>query len=119
MDNKTLIKRQLEAIAQMAPNLHEYNRGVLGMLGKEDLAVAHACASAMVELLVQERDALIPPFDHLFEALALPPEAREVQSRIELAVQRCDAAWAPIETLIADARETLEKADPFGMGMVS
>ena len=112
-----LEKAQYEAITQMAENLHDYNRGVLSMLGQADLAAAHEMPAKMAEILIANRDQLTPEPTTLMDALAeLPPEAAEIQERIRETHARSIAAWELIQAIIDDARARLNAADPGGMG---
>lgn len=110
-------KHQAEAISQMAENLHDYNRGVLAMLGKSQVAIEHEMVCRTIEMLIEQRNALSPEADSLFVAVALSPEQEEIQQQIDWNVARRNAAWAPIQALIDEARAALDAADPMGMGM--
>ena len=105
-------KHQAEAISQMADNLHDYNRGVLGMLGKSQAAVKHEMVCRTIEILIEQRNALAPETDSIFDAVALSPEQAEIQQQIDWNVSRRSAAWAPIQAMIDEARAALDAADP-------
>ena len=106
-------KHQIEAICQMERATHSYNRGVLWMLGRQDLALAHETVCRWIEALVSQRDALICDLDPL---APLPPEAEAVQRQIYESRARRDATWAPIQAIIDEARRLRDEADPMGMG---
>lgn len=107
---------QAEAISQMAPASHGYNRGVLAMLGKESLAGDHEMVCRTIEDLVAQRDALLPDPQGVDDLLAdLPPEAAKIQAYIDEASARRSAAWALIQSMIDEARAELDAADPMGM----
>ena len=99
---------QYEAIAQMAPNLHEYNRGVMAMLGREREAAAHKYASRTVEQLREERDALTPQGEG-FDAILnpLPPDAAAKHKELREAAARQNKLWHPMQALITEARQAL------------
>ena len=108
------IRHQIEAICQMAEATHDYNRGVLWAIGHHRLALAHESACKWVEMLVAERDLLIPegasPLDHP------PPEAEKKRQEIDRERAHRDATWAQIEAIIDEARRLRDEADPMGMG---
>lgn len=113
-------KYQAEAISQMAPARHDYNRGVLAMLGKESLAGDHEMVCRTIEGLIAQRDALLPGPQSFDDLLAdLPPEAAKIQSYIDDASARRNAAWAPIQAIINEALAALEAADPLGLGQAA
>lgn len=107
-------RHQIEAICQMAEATHDYNRGVMWALGHHRLALAHESACRWFEMLVAERDLLIPegasPLD------PLPPEAEKKQQEIDRERAHRDATWAPIQAIIDEARRLRDEADPMGMG---
>ena len=107
-------KHEIEAVCQIAEATHDYNRGVLWMLGHYRLALAHESACKWMEMLVAERDLLIPegasPLD------PLPPEAEKKQQEIDRERAHRDATWAPIQAIIDEARRLRDEADPMGMG---
>ena len=107
-------RHQIEAICQMAEATHDYNRGVMWALGHHRLALAHESACRWFEMLVAERDLLIPegasPLD------PLPPEAEKQQQEIDRERAHRDATWAQIEAIIDEARRLRDEADPMGMG---
>ena len=107
-------KHQALAIFSMGAATHQYNAGVLGMLGKADLAAAHHAASASCAILCDERDALIETAmggsQELVDMLAASelPAIKAIQSKLDEAVAIRNAAWAPIQAVIDDAREIAE-----------
>ena len=105
-------KHEIEAICQMETATHSYNRGVLWMLGRQDLALAHETVCRWIEALVSQRDALICDWDPL---APLPPEAEAVQRQIYESRAKRDAAWAPIQAIIDEARRRRDEADPLGL----
>lgn len=107
-------RHQLEAICKMAEATHEYNLGVLCMLGHELLARRHESAAKWVTMLVAQRDMLTP--DDASPLDPLPPEAEKVQAEIDAEVRHRNAMWAPIQAIIDEARKALDEADPMGMG---
>lgn len=108
-------KHQAAAISQMADLLHDYNRGVLAMLGMENMAAEHEMICGMVKILIQKRDDLAPVSDSLFDAIELTPEQQKIQDRIDWNVARRNAAWAPIQAMIDEARAQLCADDPLGL----
>ena len=109
-------KHQAAAISQMAENLHDYNRGVLAMLGIENMAAEHEMICGMVEILIQQREDLAPGSGSLFDAIELTPEQQKIQEQIDWNVARRNEAWAPIQAMIDEARAQLDAADPLGLG---
>lgn len=105
-------KHEIEAVCQMETATHSYNRGVLWMLGRQDLALAHETVCRWIEALVSQRDALICDWDPL---APLPPEAEAVQRQIYESRAKRDAAWAPIQAIIDEARRRRDEADPLGL----
>ena len=107
-----MTRTQYEAIAQMAPNLHDYNRGVMAMLGRESEAAAYKYASRTVDALREERDALTPEAEG-FDAILnpLPPDAAAKHKELREAVARQHELWLPMQALIVEARQAL------GMGV--
>lgn len=106
---------RIDAICEMASALHQYNRGVLSMMGLRDLAVAHEMASRTIEDLREQRDRLIPKSDSLFDLIdeaRWPPEAVALQERIDAAARRRDSAWKPIQALIDEARRLRDAGYP-------
>ena len=107
-------RHQLEAICKMAEATHEYNLGVLCMLGHELLARRHESAAKWVTMLVAQRDMLTP--DDASPLDPLPPEAEKIQAEIDAEVRHRNAMWEPIQAIIDEARKALDEADPMGMG---
>lgn len=105
-------KHEIEAVCQMDTATHSYNRGVLWTLGRQDLALAHETVCRWIEALVSQRDALICDWDPL---APLPPEAEAVQRQIYESRAKRDAAWAPIQAIIDEARRRRDEADPLGL----
>jgi hypothetical protein len=108
-----LTNEQAQAITGMGRATSDYNRGVLAMLGKVDLAIAHETLMTSCEIQRAERDALIPADHGMFEAL--PADAEAVQVKLDETCRLEAAAWAPIQALIDEAQAKLEAADPFGL----
>ena len=106
-------KSQIEALCQMAEATHDYNRGVLWMLGHGRLALAHESACKWMEMLVAARDLLAPegasPLD------PLPPDAENVQQQIEQHRAYLDATWASVQAIIDEARRQRDEADSLGL----
>ena len=111
-----MMKFQNQAIAQMAEARHEYNLGILSMLGKEQMAVEHAALRRLAAVLCEQRDAANDNGDDFAALLApLNGQAAVIQAEIDTVSQRAAAAWAPIQALINEAQKALEMADPMGM----
>lgn len=108
-----LTKEQAQAITGMGRATSDYNRGVLAMLGKADLAMAHDALKTTREIQRAERDALIPADHGVFDPL--PAAAEAVQVKLDETCRLEDEAWAPIQALIDEAQAKLEAADPFGL----
>lgn len=110
----TITKDQAAAIVRMAESLTEFNRGVLTMLGQEQLAVSHAFARQDVEQLLEQRDAL-DTSDLQDLTATLNPEAQAVQDKLDIAVLRMHETWKPIQAIIDRAQAAIDAADPMGM----
>lgn len=114
-------KHQAQAITQMGQARHEYNRGVLSMLGHDNLALDHSVVCASIDILVKQRDTLIaasmPDGENLFAHLLapMPPDAAKIQQKIDEQSARENKLWAQVDALIAEAREYLERLDPMGL----
>lgn len=108
-----LTKKQALAITEMGRATADYNRGVLSMLGKVDLAISHETLRASREIQRAERDALITADHGLFDPL--PPAAEAVQVKLDETCRLEAEAWAPIQALIDEAQALLEAVDPFGL----
>lgn len=107
-------KTQADAIAAMGANLHSYNRGVLAMLGQEQLAADHELITKSIEMLVERRNAAQPlPENFTFsDLLTTTPESEKIQAEIEQLKERQRAAWARVQAMIDDARSIIDAADP-------
>lgn len=99
------------AIVAMGPTRHEYNLGVLSMLGHADMAVTHrvACAGADIALQALRTEQDSNPCDGSFEGLLAqqaPRSARQLvlQAELDDALLRRDAAWSHIEHIIEQHR---------------
>ena len=88
-----------EAVSQMAEGLHEYNRGVLAMLGREQLAVNYRADHNQVTRLVEQRDALP---ETVFDSHTA--EYERLSAEIDKASAVMASSWAPIQSLIDEAR---------------
>lgn len=115
MQNFTLT--QAQAIAQMAQGTHEYNRGVLAMLGQEQLATDYTSSVRWIETLVTQRDALdtSPADDVQSWGEPLNPAAQAVQDKIDAEKRVRHERWARIQALIDAAKDVIERNDPMGM----
>lgn len=96
---------QAQAICEMAEARHQYNLGVLSMLGKRSLAEGYTAVSHTIAMLVEDRNKLIPDDAGMFDTL--PDAAAAIQQRINEASARQAAAWAPIQEIIDQARAIL------------
>lgn len=111
-----MLKAQNIAISQMAEARHEYNLGVLSMLGHEQRAATHSTLSGLAAVLCDRRDAVDTNGDDLASMLApLNPEAAAIQAEIDEIKRRIAAAWMPIQALIDEAKNELGAADPMGL----
>ncbi|WP_038215360.1 MULTISPECIES: hypothetical protein [Xenophilus] len=57
--------------------------------------------------------------EDLFGAEPTSPEYQRARAYLDDVVRREDAAWAKVDALVAQARQVLDAADPFGMGQAS
>ncbi len=99
------------AVVGMGPTRHDYNLGVLSVLGLGGMAVTHkmACASAELALQALEAEQANNPGELSFEGLLdykTPRSARQLVLQVELddAILRRDAAWSHIEHIIEQHR---------------
>lgn len=100
-------QRRALAIVAMGPARHEYNPGVLSMLGQADLAEAHrvACAAADIARAELEAEQVGNPDDGTFDGMLssrTPRSARQIvlQAQLDDAVLRRAVAWSHIEHII-------------------
>ena len=109
-------KTQAAAIAAMGENLHGYNRGVLAMLGQEQLAVDYELVTKHIEVLVDRRNSAQPlPENFTFsDLLVTTPESEKIDLEVKDMQVRQRAAWAPIQAMIDDADSIIDAADPMG-----
>lgn len=110
-----MLKHQAQAISQMGEARHNYNLGVLAMLGKDRLAYEHEMICRTIDGLVFDRDAATPKSEDLLGNLELTPETAKIQAQIDEASALRNKAWEPIQDLIDEAREWLGKNDPMGL----
>ncbi len=104
-----MTRAQADAIREMGPGLHEYNRGVLAMLGMLDIALAHEGHARRISMLVADRDALRPPPVTFADLIAdLSPEGLRLQMQIDEERMYQAFAWEPIQELIDEARLVAE-----------
>ena len=109
---------QAQALAATGRGLVEYTRGVLAALGHVNLAdeirvlaASRAVAGADLDKADNRED--------LFGPEPTTPEYQRARAYLDDVTRREDAAWAKVDALVAQAREVLGAADPFGMGQAS
>lgn len=107
----TYSQATLEAIAEMAPGLIEYNRGVLAAIGKADLGVTwrlvHQESKAAGEALTNCLERKHAGGDQLAKLLDPGAEFEAETARLDSANARYALVWKEIQALIDDARNAL------------
>lgn len=103
-----------QAIVAMNYATHEYNRGVLAAIGKEQLAINYASSHRQVNELAAKRDAaqgdagLFAPLNE---------EAQNYEDALRKMTKICNNDWAAIQEIIDSARASLDAEDD-GMGWI-
>lgn len=100
------------AIVGMGEGILEYNRGVLSMLGHEDLALAYAACCRNLQDLNAQRDAALDganlsEVDRLFGKW--PSTALDLNRQMAVVESHRRGAWEPIQAIIEEAHQL---ADP-------
>lgn len=114
----TLEQQQALAICAMQPYAHEYNRGVLRMLGETALASAHDDAWYLRNQLLEE----IADFpDWVARGSEREPSAeqKDIAARYHGAESQLAEAWGTIQTIIDRYRPIAEAVPSAELGAVS
>lgn len=99
---------QAKTIVAMQHATHEYNRGVLAMLGKEQLALNYASSHRQIDHLAQQRDAAQGDSGIFAQ---LNAEAQKYEDQLREATTHCNADWAEIQAIIDKAQQLIDAAD--------